>query len=172
MQYVDDQVDGLASEEYVDQAVAGIPAQDLSNYATKHFAEDLTYRPARLRWLFEGKDLGNSTPANQNFKFDGKFVRCSFNTFNGVNLGSNKLSDFGAIDFTDGPVGTIWYRDGDFTWKLKQQFRINSWRWNYNGHFEFARSSKHPDDSDDSFSHVIRPGLVYNTYTAVSILFG
>ena len=152
MQYVDDQVDGLASEEYVDNAVANIPTQDLSSYATKTFAEDLAYRPARLRWLFEGKDLGNSTPAYQSFKFDGKFVRVSFNSFNGVNLGYSKLADWGATDFTDGPVGTIWYKNDRFEWKLKQQFRINSWRWNYNGHFEFARSSKHPDNTDDSFN--------------------
>ena len=152
-QYVDDQVSGLASEQYVDDAIDALPsAPNLNNYATKAFAEDLAYRPARLRWLFEGKDLGNSTPAHQSFKFDGKFVRCSFKTLNNVDLGVGLVGDTGAINFTDGPVGIIWYRDGELKWKMKQQFRINSWRWNYNGHFEFARSSKHPDNDDTAFT--------------------
>ena len=152
MQYVDDQVDGLATEEYVDDAIANIPGTDLSSYATKEFAEDLTYRPARLRWLFEGKDLGNTTPAHQSFKFDGKFIRCNFKTLNNVDLGVGLVGDTGPVEFTDGPVGIIWYRDGNLKWKMKQQFRVNAWRWNYNGHFEFARSSKHPDNDGTAFT--------------------
>ena len=142
-EYVDNAVEPLYTRDYVDQAVADAVAPDLSSYASKDYARDLTYRPARLRWLFEGKDKGNSQPADQSFKFDGDFIRLNFKTLNGVDLGVDVVTDTQAITFTNGPVGIIWYRDGEFKWKMKQQFRINSWRWNYNNHFEFKRSSSH-----------------------------
>ena len=157
MQYVDNQVsgavDGLASEQYVDDAISALPsAPDLSEYAKKTFAEDLSFRPANLRWMFQGKDLGNTQPEDGKFKFDGKFIRCSFKTFNGVDLSVGLVGDTGPVSLNDGPVGIIWYKDANLKWKMKQQFRINSWRWNYNGHFEFARSSKNPDNDSSAFS--------------------
>ena len=128
-----------ANKGYVDTAVA----PDLSSYASKNYAQDLVYRPARLRWIFEGKDKGNSEPAYQSFKFDGDFIRINFKTLQNVDLGIDLVPDIEPVTLTNGPVGIIWYRDGDFRWKMKQQFRVNSWRWNYNNHFEFKRSSTH-----------------------------
>lgn len=141
----------VVTKEFLDTELANVAAPDLSNYATRSFAEDLTYRPARLRWLYQGKDLGSSAPPDQNFKFDGDFIRLSFKTFNGVDLGVSKVPDTGAVSFTNGPVGMIWYKDANFKWKMKQQFRLNAWRWNYNGHFELKRSSRHGND-DNGFT--------------------
>ena len=141
----------VVNKSYLDEQIDAVETPDLSTYSTKTFAEDLSYRPASLRWLFKGTNGGSGAPANQSFKFDGDYVRLSFITLNNVDLGVGRVGDTGSITFTNGPVGIIWYRDGELKWKMKQQFRINSWRWNYNGHFEFRRSSRH-GTGDSSFT--------------------
>jgi len=57
-------------------------------------------------------------------------------------MSDGKFSDT-QVNFSYGPVGTIWQlrTDNDDKWKLILQFRVQSWRWNYNGHFEMGISS-------------------------------
>ena len=113
-----------------------------------------TFRPAQLAWRFDG-DKGTVTESPSSGKFTlstssgNKYLRFSFNTDNGVSLGDGKFADTNS-DFDYGPVGTIWeWRSDVEKWKLKRQFRIQSWRWNFkpdpsgDAHFEFRMSSSH-----------------------------
>ena len=72
----------------------------------------------------------------------------SFKSSQGVNLGDGKFDDSGSIMMDYGPMGTIWQwrpdaDNGAGAWKLMTQFRLQSWRWNFNNHFEFGISSQH-----------------------------
>ena len=141
----------VVNKSYLEEQIDAINAPDLDDYFTKDSVRDLVYRPARLQWILQGVNGGSSKPEDQKFKFDGDFIRCSFLTANDIDLSAGLIGDTGSISFTDGPVGVIWYRDSLKKWKMKQQFRVNSWRWNYNGHFEFKRSSRH-GTSDSSLT--------------------
>ena len=114
-------------------------------------------RPAQLNWVWEG-DKGSTTTAPATGKFlrtessGTDYIRFNFESYNGVNLGDQRFSDTN-VNFSDGPVGTIWYFDPvGGGWRLKMQFRVSSWRWNYNAgggqHFEFGLSSRHGRNFD------------------------
>ena len=112
-------------------------------------------KPAQLEWLYKG-ETGSSKPTDGTFKVDGDYIRLSFITKNGVDMKYGLWSDT-SVSIDNGPVGCIWWQQsGSEQWKLKQQFRINWFRWNYNGHMEFRRSSRH-GNSDSSLT-------VDNTY--------
>ena len=52
------------------------------------------------------------------------------------------------VGIDNGPVGTIWYwHYQEEDWRLKEQFRINSFRWNYKDHFEMRMTSRHGNKS-------------------------
>ena len=136
----------IVNKEYVDSAVGTGSAG----------AEVI--RPAQLSWLFEG-DMGgdNSAPPEGYFRKTtsggNTYIRFSFVSHNGCDLGDGKFADTN-VSFSDGPIGTIWEnRSGK--WKLKRQFRVASWRWNYKAsgdsvsHFEFKCSSEHGRDWDE-----------------------
>ena len=128
------------------------PTQD-EMAATKKYVDDHNVvRPAQLTWRWEG-DKGSTTTAPSAGSFlrssssNTDYLRLSFETSNGVDLGDSLFSDTN-VSFSDGPVGCIWYYDApNRKWRLKMQFRCGSWRWNYNAgggpHFEFGFSSRH-----------------------------
>ena len=134
----------IVNKEYVDNAVGTGSAG----------AEVI--RPAQLSWKFEG-DTENKAPAEGCFRRTSSsgntYLRFSFISSNGCDLGDGKFEDTN-VSFSDGPVGTIWEsRSG--RWKLKKQFRVASWRWNYTAsgdseaHFEFKLSTDHGRDWDE-----------------------
>ena len=59
------------------------------------------------------------------------------------------------VTFEYGPVGTIWqWRSDVQKWKLIMQVRVQTWRWNYNNHFEFGISSRHGRNFSDLGNNV------------------
>ena len=100
-------------------------------------------KPAQLAWVYDGdKSSTTSAPADGKFYKNGDYLRFSFKTNNGVDLSNGLVGDTGVVATQYGPIGVIWYYSvGDNSWKMKRQFRTESWRWNYNGHFEFKLSS-------------------------------
>ena len=136
----------IVNKEYVDNAVGtGSAASEV-------------IRPAQLSWLFEG-DMGgdNHAPPDGYFRKTSNsgstYIRFSFLSHNGCDLGDGKFDDTN-VSFSDGPVGTIWENKSG-KWKLKRQFRVASWRWNYQAsgdtrsHFEFKCSSENGRDWDE-----------------------
>lgn len=100
-------------------------------------------KPAQLAWIYDGdKPSTNSAPADGKFYKNGNYLRFSFKTNNGVDLSEDLCPDTGSVTTQYGPIGVIWYyATVTNNWKMKRQFRSESWRWNYNGHFEFELSS-------------------------------
>ena len=127
----------LTTKEYVDRVIAEIKP-----------------KPAQLAWKYK---TGSSTsdPGAGYFRIanDGSntYYRLSLRTANGVDLNNSPFADTRVtIDY--GPVGCIWFwSESSQAWKLKQQFRLDYFRWNYNNHMEFKRTSKH-GNSDTSFT--------------------
>ena len=127
--------------------------EEPSNIVNKGYVDaQLGPKPAQLAWLWEG-DKGSTTTAPSSGKFlrssssSTDYLRLSFETDNGVDLGDAKFSDTN-VSFADGPIGCIWYyHKENGKWRLRMQFRCSSWRWNYNAgggaHFEFGFSSRH-----------------------------
>ena len=119
----------VAHKKYVDEQIAKIAAN-----------------PARLSWKWDTTSTGDSAPPAGCFKMTTNsgtnYYRFSFETAEGTKLDDSIIPDFNrTID--NGPVGTIWYRNSvSGNWKLKQQFRINSFRWNFNNHFEMRVTSR------------------------------
>jgi len=115
------------TRKYVDDAVASAIAA-----------------PARLSWKWNSTSSGDSAPPTGSFKYTQNgsdyYYRFSFETAEGVKLGERLISEFNR-SIENGPVGTIWYKEAD-GWKFKQQFRINTFRWNFNNHFEFRVTSR------------------------------
>lgn len=129
-------------------------ATSANDVVTKAFFDEnaITAKPAQLCWVYAG-DKGTTTesPASGYFNLSESsgnlYLRFSFNSDNGVKLGDGKFSDTNA-EFEYGPVGTIWeWISSTSKWKLKRQFRIQTWRWNYkpdpagDAHFEFRMAS-------------------------------
>ena len=136
-----------ATMAYVDAAVAEVTTPDLSDYAKNKFLR----APARLSWKFSSTSSGDSKPTDEYFKITNNgndtYIRFSFYTANGSHLGDSPFSDTN-VSIDNGPVGTIWYwHYQDEDWRLKEQFRINSFRWNYNNHFEMRMTSRHGNKS-------------------------
>ena len=136
-----------ATMAYVDEAVAELAPPDLSVYAQNKFLR----APARLSWKFSSTSSGDSKPTDEYFKITANgndtYIRFSFYTANGSHLGDSPFSDTN-VSIDNGPVGTIWYwHYQDEDWRLKEQFRINSFRWNYNNHFEMRMTSRHGNKS-------------------------
>ena len=136
-----------ATMAYVDEAVAEAAEPDLSGYLRKSEFYHYNRAPAVLSWKFDSTSTGSSAPADEYFKITDnggdKYFRLSFKTANGADLGDAAFSDTN-VSIDNGPVGTVWYWNYEVEkWRLKEQFRINTWRWNYNGHFEFRTSSRH-----------------------------
>ena len=99
-------------------------------------------RPAQLSWIYDGTKNSASAPSDGKFYKNDDYLRFSFKTNNGVDLSNGLAADTGAIVTEYGPVGVIWYYSvADNSWKMKRQFRTQSWRWNYSNHFEFMLSS-------------------------------
>jgi len=118
---------------------------DSHHAATRAYVDNAVIgpRPAQLSWVYEGSKTGTtSAPANGKFYKDGDYLRFSFKTSNDVDLSDGLVDDTGAQTTDYGPVGVVWYNSPtDGKWKMKRQFRTASWRWNFNGHFEFRLSS-------------------------------
>ena len=149
--YVDTAVAPLSTRDYVDQAVADAVEPDLSGYLRKSEFYHYNRAPAVLSWKFNSTSSGDSAPPDGSFKITDnggdKYFRLSFKTSNGADLGDAAFSDT-RVTFTDGPVGTVWYWNYEVEkWRLKEQFRINFFRWNYNNHFEMRTSSRHGNKS-------------------------
>ena len=113
----------LTTKEYVDQALT----------------ESLIPKPAQLAWKYKS-GTGTSNPGNGYFKIDtagannNTYYRLSLKTSNGVDLTNGLFSDT-SVNIQYGPIGCIWFwSESNQNWKLKQQFRIDYWRWNYNNH--------------------------------------
>ena len=99
-------------------------------------------KPAQLSWIYDGSKSSGSAPSDGKFYKNDDYLRFSFKTNNGVDLSNGLCDDTGAMATEYGPVGVIWYYSkADKNWKMKRQFRVQSWRWNYNNHFEFMLSS-------------------------------
>ena len=125
--------------------------------ATKTYVDTAQFKPAQLAWVFDGdKGTDTETPPTKRFSISenngSKYLRFSFETNNGVNLGDGKFADTN-VTIGNGPVGTIWeYIPSNGKWKLKRQFRVEAWRWNFtppgssSSHFEFRMSSSHGHD--------------------------
>ena len=151
-QYVDDAVDGLASETYVDQKateiLAGVAPDVDKSYVDKRIRQ--VSGPATMQWAFEGSRDSSADPGSGKMYYHPGgsgvikgYLRFSFVDMNGINLGDGKFGDTN-VTFEYGPIGTIWqYRYDIDKWKLQTQFRAQTRRWNYNNHFEVGISSVH-----------------------------
>ena len=142
---------GLLALNHVKEPTAGHNAAT-KDYVDSKFGGVGIAAPAQLSWLWEG-DKGGTTTAPSAKKFlrtessGVDYLRFSFETYNGVDLGDALFSDTN-VTTEYGPIGCIWYRDTSTgKWRLKMQFRVQNWRWNYNqgggAHFEFGLSSRH-----------------------------
>ena len=72
-----------------------------------------------------------------------RYIRISYKTANGVSLGTRTFADTESLDTNYGPMMTIWYESTPNHWAMHRQFRIESFRWNYNQHMEFGLGSSH-----------------------------
>ena len=126
---------------------------EASNIVNKAYVDSVIgARPAQLMWRWEG-DKGSTTTAPSAKRFlrsessGTDYLRFSFETMNNVDLGDALFPDTN-VSLGNGPIGCIWYQDAaSGKWRLKMQFRVQSWRWNYNSgggaHFEYGFSSRH-----------------------------
>ena len=142
-----------ANKQYVDDAIKEAIADIIGSDGDAETPAPLL-RPALLSWIYEGEDSPDAvTPSSGKFRLHtsssgNKFLRFSFNSYNGCKIGDGKFDDTN-VSFDYGPVGTIWeWMDGSVAkFKLKRQFRISAWRWNYqlnpsdSRHFEFKLST-------------------------------
>ena len=119
------------------------PTKDDMPATRKYVDEQITTaKPAQLSWIYDGEKSSAQAPADGKFYKNGDYLRFSFKTDNGVDLSVDLCPDTGSVTTQYGPVGVIWYyAPASGNWKMKRQFRTESWRWNYNGHFEFQLSS-------------------------------
>jgi len=148
--YVDDtltQLFGVSSSGRVTLSNVRTPTAN-RDAATKAYVDSLLAAPARLSWKWD-TGTGNGAPPTGAFRYtqtgSDYYYRFSFETAEGIKLGESVINDFNrGID--NGPVGTIWYKEAN-GWKFKQQFRINTFRWNYNNHFEFRVTSRNGSTS-------------------------
>ena len=115
-------------------------------------------QPAQQSWVFEGdRGTDNHAPRAGFFRktvSSGRnYIRFSFDTNKGVNLGFAKFPDENVV-MEYGPIGSIWRNNASKTWQLIKQFRVESWRWNFkasgdsDAHFEVRTSSEHGYDWD------------------------
>ena len=133
-------------------------ATSANDIVTKAYFDSnaVTAKPAQLSWKYAGDKGGTTeTPSSGYFNkstSSGKiYLRFSYQTFNGVDLGDGKFDDTN-VNLEYGPIGTIWVLMSNGKWKLRRQFRADTWRWNYlpsgslEPHFEFGLSSSHGHD--------------------------
>ena len=137
----------VVNKEFLDTQLANVAEPDLSGYLRKSEFYHYNRAPAVLSWKYNATTSGDSAPPDEYFKITDnggdKYFRLSFKTSNGADLGDSAFSDTN-VNIDNGPVGTVWYWNWqEERWRLKEQFRINTFRWNYNGHFEFRTSSRH-----------------------------
>ena len=125
-------------------------AIDDNDVVTKKYLDSLV-GPAKLAWRWLGINNGSSTtPEDGGFYKSGDYLRFSFKTDNNIDLSDSLISDTGSVSTSYGPFGTIWkYNDSNNKWQLIRQIRLDSFRWNYKGHFEFELSSAHGDSFND-----------------------
>jgi len=148
--YVNDRITqlfGVSNTGTVTLSNVRTPSAD-RDAATKAYVDSRLAGPARLSWKWDAGG-GNDAPPTGAFRYtttgSDHYYRFSFETYEGVKLGESVINDFNrGID--NGPVGTIWYKEAN-GWKFKQQFRINTFRWNYNNHFEFRVTSRNGSTS-------------------------
>ena len=142
-----DNDDELTNKKYVDDTVADVATPDLTQYVTKAEFERWVHAPARLAWKWSDVSTGDADPGAGYFTYTTNggdhYYRFSFQTANRVRLDQSIINSFNR-NIDNGPVGTIWYKaaNTDSNWKFKQEFRINTFRWNYNNHFEMRVSSR------------------------------
>ena len=146
--------DGKAVSQYAVSSSDDAKVLTTKEYVDQALTESLMPKPAQLAWKYK---TGSSTsnPGDGYFRVanDGSnvYYRLSMKTANGVDLTNGAFSDTN-VNIQYGPVGCIWFwSSSNQNWKLKQQFRIDYWRWNYNNHMEFRRTSVH-GNSDGSFT--------------------
>ena len=132
----------LTHKKYVDDQIATV---------------SLHPRPAQLRWAWSGvKSSGTTTKPNDgSFYIAGtsgnRYLRLSFISANGIDIGYSPIADTQAVSTQYGPLGTIWYSplNRPDSWRMMRQFRIESYRWNAFGHhIEFEISSSKGTDWD------------------------
>ena len=138
--------------------------------ANKHYVDEIAVSPARLQWQYNGTVGNSNDPGSGNMVwhtrgYDGVigYLRFSFVTLNGqTDLGYEKFDDTN-ITMEYGPIGTVWQWQSDVgKWKLMLQFRVKTFRWNYNNHFELGVSSQNGrrfEDIDNAQYHVTVGGL-------------
>ena len=152
-----------ANKYYVDEEIKRKLAEMIGSDGDSETPAPLL-RPAMLSWVFEGADDPDAvTPSSGKFRLhtasnNNKYLRFSFNSANGCKIGDGKFDDTN-VSFDYGPIGTIWeWMSGSVAkFKLKRQFRIGSWRWNYqisssqDRHFEFKLTSSHGHNWDQLY---------------------
>jgi hypothetical protein len=113
-----------------------------SNLVNKGYVDSVLSGPARLAWKYDTSGSGSSGPSAGKFYFDGTYLRISFETANGIELNDSLMSDTNSVNLDYGPMLTAWYLNtSNGKWRLKRIMRCQTYRWNYNGHFEFKESS-------------------------------
>ena len=142
-------VQGLAQFAAVKSSNTPTSSSDLTTkaYVDQAVAQANILGPARLSWKYSSNTSSSEDPGDGNFRINlagaATYYRFSLKTSNGVDFGYRPPNDSGARDMDYGPIGTIWlYYPDTNQWRLKQEFRVTSWRWNFNNHIEFRRSSK------------------------------
>ena len=125
------------------------PTRD-DHAANKAYVDRVIAAPAKLGWKFAGSKDSSADPGSGKFYYHpggnngvNGYLRFSFITNNGCDLSDGKFNDTNTV-IDNGPVGTIWQwrpDSGTGRWKLIMQFRIKTFRWNFNNHFEFGLSS-------------------------------
>jgi len=114
----------------------------------RRYLQRVLNAPARMSWLWQGSKDSSADPGSRKFYYHpggtngvAGYLRFSFITQNGCHIGDGKFNDTN-VQIDNGPIGTIWqYRTDVQKWKLIMQFRIKTWRWNFNNHFEYGLSS-------------------------------
>ena len=129
---------------------------------TKKYVDHQWLAPARLAWKWGGNVSSSADPGEGNFVWHPGgsgdiigYMRMSFLSSNGCDISDGKFNDTN-VTFSYGPVGTIWqWRSDTGKWKLIMQVRIQTWRWNFNNHFEFGLSSTHGRNFSDLASDAV-----------------
>lgn len=163
MGYVDDQISGLSipdTSNFVttDSLEDYAQKSDLDDYAKTSYVDNSFVRmsmfkhyleaPARLQWRYSNVNNSNQDPGDGYFRWQTEsssgshYLRCSLQTNTQANIGNSAPADMN-ITIDNGPIGSIWYwAYQEEEWRLKEQFRINTIRWNYNNHVEFRTTSR------------------------------
>ena len=140
------------------------PTKD-QHLATKKYVDNYQAGPARLAWRWLGEEGNVSTKPEDGGFYKSKagsdpdYIRLSFISDNGINLGNNRFEDTGFRSTQYGPFATIWAYNEYNNWQLVKQLRVDGFRWNYNDHHEYKISSS----SGNKFSDFVVGQAYYIT---------